>query len=60
MSYRIKVTGYISADDLDPTDLDPDDATGLSEQGHLDHIVDEKGTGLKVADLDDVRVEVER
>lgn len=53
---RIKVTGYFEPE---PDQIDENDATGLTEEAHLDLIVDENGTGLKVADLEDVELEVE-
>jgi hypothetical protein len=52
---RIKISGYITVDD---DQRDPDSPTGLTEEAYLVNIADETGTGLKVADLDEVEVRV--
>jgi hypothetical protein len=52
---RIKVSGYITTED---DQHDPDSPTGLTEDAYMDLISDENGTGLKVADLDEVEVRV--
>lgn len=55
---RIKVTGYIDSEDLDPEDVDLSDPTGFSEEGHLKHVVGEDGRALALTDLEDVDTEV--
>lgn len=51
---RIKVTGYIPVDDLDPEDVDLADKTGMSEAG-FDRLHEELGSQLE--DLDAELVE---
>jgi hypothetical protein len=52
---RIQITGFFEPDD---DEIDEDSSTGLTEEAYLRHVVDEDGTGLKVADLTDVEIEV--
>jgi len=56
---RIKFTGYMDVDEFDAADLDLDHPTGLSEDGHLKHVVGETGQALALSDLTDVDSEVE-
>ena len=58
MSKRIKVTGYLNPEDMDPSEVDLDHETGLSELGT------ERVTSIfgdityKVCDLEDITTEV--
>ncbi len=56
MGVRIKVTGYYEPDDAE---IDTTGPTGLTEEAYLTRIVDEYGTGIKVADLTDTEIEWE-
>ena len=57
---RIKVTGYVDTDDLNSGDVDLTDGTGLSSEGFDNLIAGENGRPLKLTDLDDIQVELER
>lgn len=57
---RIKITGYVESDDLDPEHVDLTHSTGLTEDGYLDLVAGEQGKPLKLTDLDDVETEVVR
>jgi hypothetical protein len=56
---RLRVTGYINTEDLDPGQLDPDHSTGLTDEAYSDLVYDEDGGALKLSDLEDVDIEVE-
>ena len=47
----IKVTGWIDPEDVDIKFLDPDDASGLSEEGLLEYEARLSGAGLEDADF---------
>ena len=52
---RIKLTGYIDTDDLDPDQVDLGHDSGLSEKGHDDLLGPfGDGPGMKLSDLMDV------
>ena len=51
---RIKVTGYLETDDLDPEEVDETHETGLSEEGYLRY-----SSGAYPLRLDDLEFEVE-
>lgn len=53
MSQRIHISGYIT---LDEDEVDTDSATGMTEEAYLLNIMNEEGTGLRVADLDELDV----
>lgn len=57
---RLKITGYIETDELDPEYVDPDHPTGLTSEGYDNLIGGEMGLPLKLTDLEDVEVEVEK
>ena len=54
---RIKFTGYIDLDTLDPEDIDMDDPTGLSSTGY-DRITSIGGELVPIAELEDLSVEL--
>lgn len=56
---RIKITGYYTptAEESEPAETSGN--TGLTEEAHVSLILDEYGTGLKVADLEEVEAELE-
>ena len=54
---RIKFTGYIDLDTLDPEDIDMDDPTGLSSSGY-DRITSIGGELVPIAELEDLSVEL--
>lgn len=56
---RIKITGYYTPDPNEAEAVETSGGTGLTEEAHVSLIGDEYGTGLKVADLEDVELEVE-
>lgn len=56
---RIKIVGYYTPLPSESEAAATSGNTGLTEEAHIRLIVDEYGTGLKVADLDDVELEVE-
>lgn len=55
---RIKFTGYLDTDDLEPEQVDLGHKTGLSEQGYLDLVQGEGGAALSLSALDDVDSEI--
>jgi hypothetical protein len=50
---RIKFTGYIDVEELDPGQYDPSHPSGLTSAGYNELI------GLSLSDLEDVNSEVE-
>lgn len=58
MSRRIKVTGYLNPDDMDPTEVDLVHPTGLTEKGTDNVTSCFSDTPYKVADLEDIEVEL--
>jgi hypothetical protein len=56
---RIKVTGYLNTEDMEPEDLDPDHSSGLSESGY-DKVTTYGQVTYQIADLEDIELEVER
>lgn len=56
---RIKVTGYIHTEDLDPEDVDLDDTSGLSSDGFDNLVTGENGRPLSLADLEDIELHLE-
>lgn len=58
MTHRIKVTGYFTPDESESEPAETSGGTGLTEEAHVSLIVDEYGTGLKIADLENVELEI--
>jgi len=57
---RIKVTGYIEVDDLEPEHVDLEDSTGLSAEGYEEIMYGgERFSAWSVADLVDLEIELE-
>jgi hypothetical protein len=54
---RIKITGYYTPE---PDELDPDSASGVTEEAYLQFVAGDGGPALKLSDLEDVDLEVER
>lgn len=51
---RLKITGYYSPE---PEEIDEDATIGITAEADSVLFGDERGTGLKVADLEDIEVE---
>lgn len=56
---RIKITGYYTPTPEESEPAETSGNTGLTEEAHVSLILDEYGTGLKVADLEEVEAELE-
>lgn len=52
---KVQITGTLF---LDPDEVDEDSATGMTEEAYLNSIMNENGTGLRIADLNDLDVTV--
>lgn len=57
---RIKVTGYLETDDMDPTHVDLLDPSGLSSEGE-DALMSSlyRGVNYKTCDLEDIEAELQ-
>jgi hypothetical protein len=55
MTIRIQVTGFYEPD---PDEIDEASPTGLTSEAFDNRIYDGLGTGIKVADLTDVELEM--
>lgn len=60
MGARLKVTGYVDIDDLDPEHVDLDHPTGLTAEGYDALIVGDEGQQqLTLGSLGDIQTEIE-
>lgn len=50
---RIRFTGYLDVEDLEPGEHDPEDSTGLTEAAHLRYCAGE-GLGILLHTLEDL------
>lgn len=57
---RLKITGYIDTDDLRPEDVDLEHDTGLSSEGFDILIAGVNDSAIKLSDLEDVEVEIDK
>lgn len=56
---RIKITGYVDTDDLNPEDVDLEHEMGLSSEGYDNLVTGENGRPLSLTALEDVEVTLE-
>jgi hypothetical protein len=55
---RIKVTGYLNPNDMDPDHVDLDHSSGLTQEGDEAVTSSFSDQGYKISDLEDIETEL--